>query len=354
MVVLNELMLGRLLRALTVRRISNIAKTSLSFALSAVWGEPVVWGIPPVLTVEPTNMCNLHCPLCTTGAGEMRRSAGRMSLTTFQKIIDKLGDDIFFLLIYHQGEPYMNKHFFDFVEMAKQKNVYVTTSTNGHYFTEQNIKKTLNCGLDSMIISVDGTDQQSYEKYRSGGQLEKVLQGTKNLIEARKMQGKRTPNIALQFLVMKHNEHQLSAVKRLAEDLGVDRLLIKNIEVRSLEEAARWLPADERFRRYDLSSEDFIVKGSDKKSCSRPWSSTLINWDGTFVPCCFDKNGSYPMGNINGTDEIDEIWKGSDFSTFRANLLRDRKQIDICRNCNQGFGSFLPQKLWKNKSNNSK
>jgi len=352
MIFLNELVLSRLLRSLNFRRIGNIIKTSLAFILSALRGKPVVWGRPPVLTIEPTNMCNLHCPLCTTGSGEMERSAGRMSLETFSHIMKQMGDDIFFLLIYHQGEPYMNKHFFDFVEMAKEKNIYVTTSTNGHYFTELNINKTLESGLDSMIISIDGTDQESYEKYRVGGQLQRVIEGTKNLIKERNKRGLKIPNVALQFLVMKQNEHQIAQVKQLSDQLGVDKLLIKNIEVRSLEEAEEWLPANEKYRRYDYSGKDYIVKGSEKNSCTRPWLSTLINWDGTFVPCCFDKNGKYPMGNINHLQTIDEVWKGSDLTDFRTKLLQDRKQIDICRNCNQGFGSFLPNKLWNLKEQN--
>ncbi len=349
MIILNELLLNRLLRSLTARRIGNIIKTSVSFFLSALTQKEIVWGIPPVLTIEPTNLCNLHCPLCTTGSGEMERTSGRMSLDTFQKIMNLMGEDIFFLLVYHQGEPYMNKNFFDIVRLAKQRNIYVTTSTNGHYFTDQNIEKTIDCGLDSMIISVDGTSQTTYQKYRVGGQLDKVLEGTINLIAAKKRRHSRLPNVALQFLVMKHNEHEIPELKKLAERLGVDRLLIKNIEVRSLKEAEEWLPSDDKFRRYDYSGNQLIVKNAHKKSCTRPWLSSLINWDGTFVPCCFDKNGEYPMGNVDNMIQIDKMWKGKNFSRFRTTLLQNRQSINICRNCNQGFGSFLPAKLWKRK-----
>jgi radical SAM protein with 4Fe4S-binding SPASM domain len=128
--------------------------------------------------------------------------------------------------------------------------------------------------------------------------------------------------------------------------LNVDRLLIKNIEVRSLSEAKVWLPTDDKFRRYNYDGKTYSVKGMDKKSCTRPWLSTLINWDGTFVPCCFDKNGEYPMGNIHKISEISDIWLGKDFIKFRTHLLQNRKSIEICRNCNQGFGSFLPTRLW--------
>ena len=110
---MNELLLSRLLRSLTLRRLANIIKSTVSFSLSALTGKTIVWGLPPVLTIEPANICNLRCPLCTTGSGEMKRVKGNMTLDTFRSIMDKFGEDIFFLLIYHQGEPYINPHFLD-------------------------------------------------------------------------------------------------------------------------------------------------------------------------------------------------------------------------------------------------
>ena len=347
---MNELLLSRLLLALTPRRIGNIIKTATSFALSAASGKVIVWGIPPVLTIEPANVCNLRCPLCTTGSGEMKRIRGNMTLDTFQSIMNKFGDDIFFLLIYHQGEPYINPHFLDFVKIAKQNNIYVTTSTNGHYFTPENIKATIESGLDSMIVSIDGITHDTYARYRVRGTLDQVISGTKELMQMRRTLKRRTPNVAIQFLVMKHNEHEIPEIRKLAAEIGVDRLLIKNIEVHNAAEAEEWLPANKSFRRYNFDGENLIVKGAEKKSCTRPWLSTLVNWDGEVVPCCFDKNGDHPMGNIHIQGDAHTIWKGEPFTGFRKQLLDDRRKIDICRNCNQGFGSFLPQKfLKKNK-----
>jgi len=277
----------------------------------------------------------------------MKRVKGNMKLDTFRSVMDKFGKDIFFLLIYHQGEPYINPHFLDFVRLAKENNIYVTTSTNGHYFSDENIDATIESGLDSMIISVDGITQESYAKYRVRGKLDKVLDGTKKLMTRKRELGIRTPNVALQFLVMKHNEDEIPQIRKLAKELGVDRLLIKNIEVHSIEEAIEWLPEDKAYRRYDFNGDQLTVKGVDKKSCTRPWLSTLVNWDGEIVPCCFDKNGNYPMGNIVDENQLEDIWRGKRFSDFRKSLLQDRQSIDICSNCNQGFGSFLPRRKWQ-------
>jgi len=192
--------------------------------------------------------------------------------------------------------------------------------------------------------------QDVYEKYRVKGELDKVLQGVRRFMEIKKERKSKTPIIALQFLVMKHNEHQLGAVRKLAKELKVDRLLIKNIEVDTVEEAREWLPHDERFRRYEFDGHTLKVKNADKQSCIRPWTSIVINWDGEAVPCCFDKNGTYPMGNINPVRSIQEIWTGQAFRDFRHQLATNRQSIPMCRNCNQGLGSFIPAFLTRSGS----
>ena len=201
---------------------------------------------------------------------------------------------------------------------------------------------------DYIGVCLDGFTPKTYNKYRVNGDFELVM---KNLMRLKRLFDEINPNcvLAWRYIVFKHNEHEIPELKKLAERLGVDRLLIKNIEVRSLKEAEEWLPSDDKFRRYDYSGNQLIVKNAHKKSCTRPWLSSLINWDGTFVPCCFDKNGEYPMGNVDNMIQIDKMWKGKNFSRFRTTLLQNRQSINICRNCNQGFGSFLPAKLWKRK-----
>ncbi len=352
--MLNELVLPNLMKSLTPRRAGNLLKTGSSYLLSALMDKPVIWGKPSILTIEPTNICNLRCPLCTTGSGDMNRVNGKMHLDTFRNIIDKMGDDIFFLLLYHQGEPYINKDFLEFVRLAKEKKIYTTTSTNAHYFSDEVINATIDAGLDSMIVSLDGVTQEVYERYRVKGKVDKVIESTARFMEIKRRRKAKYPLIALQFLVMKHNEHELSAVKKLAADIGVDRLLIKNIEVHNEEEAAEWLPSEDKYRRYNFDGQSLQVKNGSKKSCPRVWNSTLINWDGSVVPCCFDKNGEHELGNINSAENLDALWNGDAYAAFRKRLLHQRESIDMCRNCNQGLGSFVFNIRTKKKQSDKK
>jgi len=334
-----EVSLTQLARALTFRRVANAAAAGGSFMLSAVTKRNYVWGAPPVLTVEPTNICNLRCPLCVTGNGSMIREKGRMDLPTYQRLIDELGDKIIYVILYQQGEPYLNHHFLDFVSYAKARRLYVTTSTNAHYFDLETCRRTVASGIDAMIVSVDGATQETYARYRVGGNLEKVLTGIRNLVTAKKSARRKTPYLYLQFLVMRHNEHEIPVMEKLARDLGVDRFLKKNTQVETLAEAREWLPQDERYRRYALHEDGFQVK-SNGSVCPRPWLSTMVNWDGTISPCCFDKNGRHSTGDMQQAPFL-KIWSASEYQQFRQKILTNRDDIDICKNCNQGLRVFV-------------
>jgi radical SAM protein with 4Fe4S-binding SPASM domain len=338
---LQDFVLHQAVKSFTPRRFWNVVKSVSGFAGSILLKRPVVWGIPPVITIEPTNYCNLDCPLCVTGSGKMTRSGGRMEIDMFRKLIDEVGDTIWYVIFYHQGEPYLNKAFLPAVRYAKDQGLYTETSTNAHYLDPRNCECTIQSGLDAMIVSLDGTTQESYEKYRVRGKLEKVLNGIRNLVEAKKRLRSNTPYILLQFLVMRHNEHQIPEIKKLAQDLEVDRLLLKNIQVETYQEALEWMPKAENFQRYEIGEKDISVRKGGRGICPRPWLSSLVNWDGTVVPCCFDKNGHHSMGDIANGENFVQVWSKREYNDFRDKMLNRRSDIDICRNCNQGFGVWV-------------
>jgi radical SAM protein with 4Fe4S-binding SPASM domain len=335
-----EVSLPQLFKSLTRRRVWNAARVLASFLLSAITKKNIVWGAPPILTIEPTNVCNLSCPLCVTGNGSMERANGRMDFETYRQLIDELADRAIYLVLFHQGEPYLHRQFNKFVAYAKRRGLYVTTSSNAHYFDEKTAEATVASGLDTIIISVDGATQETYSRYRVGGSLEKVLAGARNLVAAKKRLRRKTPYIYLQCLIMQHNEHELAAMEKLARELGVDRFLKKTVQVETFAEAQEWLPAADHFRRYNLTEENFAVKGG-KGACPRPWLTTLVNWDGSVSPCCFDKNGHHRTGDLQTTPSFAAVWQSDGYAGFRQKLLTHRREIDMCRNCNYGIGLFV-------------
>ena len=182
---------------------------------------PQPWGFPTILQVEPTNRCNLRCTLCPVAEG-LERPAGQMELELFKSLIDQVGEYVFLILLWEWGEPFINPRIYEMISYAKQRGIKLVTSTNGHLFArKENAEKVVRSGLDTLIFALDGISQETYERYRRDGQLETVLQGIRNVVEAKKALGSKTPLINLRFIVMQHNEHEVGKLHELAESLGV-------------------------------------------------------------------------------------------------------------------------------------
>ncbi|WP_163363969.1 radical SAM protein, partial [Klebsiella aerogenes] len=91
------------------------------------------------------------------------RPTGMLQKNFFEQTIDDIYKEILYLIFYFQGEPYLNPDFLDMVAYAHKKGIYTATSTNAHYLTDEKAKKTVESGLDRLIISIDGTTQDVYE-----------------------------------------------------------------------------------------------------------------------------------------------------------------------------------------------
>jgi radical SAM protein with 4Fe4S-binding SPASM domain len=65
------------------------------------------------------------------------------------------------------------------------------------------------------------------------------------------------------------------------------------------------------------------------------WHSCVITWDGKVVPCCFDKDAKFVLGDLT-QQTFEEIWNGKKYQDFRKSLLYSRQEIEICKNCTEG------------------
>ncbi|MBN2891814.1 MAG: SPASM domain-containing protein [Bacteroidales bacterium] len=321
-------------KKLSFWKLINYLKVLFSYFISIVIN--VVWrsGFPFSMSVEPNNTCNLKCPECPVGLGVLKRKKGSINEELYHEIIDQSAKYLLNLFLYFQGEPFLNKNIFRLIEYADRKKIFVTTSTNGHFLSTDNCLKILNSGIDKLIISLDGTTQDSYSKYRINGNIDVVLEGIRNLVSIRKEKKSLKPYIELQFLVLKTNEHQIHEVKRLAKSLKVDKLSFKSAQIYDFENDNQFIPENPKYSRYKKSNEKWILKNKIKNRCWRLWNSVVITWDGNILPCCFDKDAEYSFGNIRDSD-VKSICKNDSFKMFANKLLTIRKEIDICKNCSE-------------------
>jgi radical SAM protein with 4Fe4S-binding SPASM domain len=321
---------------ITFGRLFNAFKILISYYITRLLKRPIQWGLPMTISIEPTTACNLRCPECPSGLRAFSRETGNLKSNFFINIIDQLHSKLIYLIFYFQGEPYINPEFLDMVKYASDKGIYTITSTNGHFLNDANAKKTIESGLDRVIISVDGTTQEVYENYRKEGKLESVLQGARNLVKWKKEMKSATPHIIFQFLVVKPNEHQIPDIYKLAEEIGVDEVKLKTAQVYDYENGNELIPTIEKYSRYKSNGDGtYSIKSTLLNHCWKLWHACVITWDGLVVPCCFDKDATHQLGDLK-SNNFKEIWQDGPYQDFRRQLLGGRDKIDICTNCTEG------------------
>ncbi len=324
------------IRKLTLTRVINMIKLVSSFYITKWTKKAVQWGLPMTISIEPTTACNLRCPECPSGLRAFSRETGNLKQDFFKKIIDELYPTLTYLIFYFQGEPYINPKFLDMVKYASDKGIYTITSTNGHFLDDENARKTIESGLDRMIISIDGTTQEVYEQYRKEGNLATVIEGAKNVVKWKKKLNASTPHIIIQFLVVRPNEHQIPDIYRLADEIGVDEVKLKTAQIYDYENGNDLIPTMDQYSRYALKKNGkYVVKNQLLNHCWKLWHASVITWNGIVVPCCFDKDAMHRLGDIRQMS-FAEVWQGKKYKDFRTSLLKGRDQIDICRNCTEG------------------
>lgn len=325
---------------LSPRKIWNLTVIVMSYHLARITRKPIHWGNPVKAGVEPTTSCNLRCPECPSGLRAFTRPTGMQDMATFQALIDQTRKDLIYLLMYFQGEPYLNPHFLEMAAYASRRGIYTATSTNGHYLDDERAKKTVESGISEVLISIDGTTQETYQQYRVGGKLEKVKNGVANLVKWREKLKSRTPYLIIQFLVVKPNEHQIEEIKALGKELGVDKVALKTAQIYEYEAGSPLIPDNDRYSRYRKGKDGrYQLKNKLKNQCWKLWQGLEMTWDGKVLPCCFDKDGQYVMGNIRD-EKFRTIWRSEAYRAFRGGLVRSRKEIDMCTNCSEGTKIF--------------
>jgi len=302
--------------------------------------------LPFILGIEPGNICNLNCPLCPTGAGETTAKKGFMKFEFFKQIFGQLRKSLIVVNLYNWGEPLLNKDLFKIIKYIKdyKKNISIVTSTNLNINDRSLLVELLKSGIDEVIVSCDGASRETYEKYRVGGDFNLVTRNLKFLAEEKHRLGSNA-NIVWNFLVFKHNEHEIAAARSMADRLGVSfriglmRTSMKDEVLKPHQEGIKkdinWIPDNPEYSAYDK------VKLTPKKiikTCRKPWQEIAINWNGEVFPCCAVYGDNFNFGDAS-KDTIRKIWNNQKYRAARRQILSRQKDLStICGICkSNGF-----------------
>lgn len=278
-------------------------------------------GRPYYYFVDPCNVCNLRCPLCPTGNGDLDRSKGMLRLADYQVILDKISPYAVEVSLHNWGEPLLNKDIFDITRATTRRGIATNMSSNLSLDQPGLGEKIVESGLEYLIVSLDGTTQDVYEKYRVRGDIGLVLHNMREVVEAKRRLKSKTPVLEWQFIVFKHNEHQMEDARRMSRELGVDKLRFRSpglqySKMGNVEWGEKWMPTNPAY--WELHPGVLRKQGYFwDEPCYYLWRSMTVNPGGGVAACCIVYKERQDFGNLL-RDDLETIWNGEKYRNSRA------------------------------------
>jgi len=297
----------------------------------------ILFGYPYWLVIDPCNFCNLSCPFCPTGQKREVRTKGRMKLDDFKAILDKLGPYLIHVDLVNWGEPLLNENIFDMVKHAKQYSADIKIDTNLTCLNEAGAEKLVKSGLDKIVVSMDGLNEDTYSKYRIGGDFKTVMGNLKLLLKKRKALRSSKPYITWQFLVFRHNEHEIDSAIKMGKKLGVDHVGITKAFIGD----KNWIPLNSEYSNYHNETKESNLtfdyfKSNGNAFCNWPWEAVTINTNGSVSACCSVEEEKDDFGNFFH-QPFEELWNSEMYQTARRHIkdknIVNKHRRHICIEC---------------------
>ena len=306
-------------------------------------------------TIEIITKCNLRCPLCggRENGGQRDDFNQIMPLKTFQKIWSRVAERTSLAILVGQGESFLHPQIYDILNFIRPTPVHL--DTNGSINMDHD--RIAHSSISTLIFSVDGVDQRTYEKYRVGGHFQKAVENIKAAVAAKRKYG-RGPVIIFKYIVFRHNEAYVQEAARLAQELGVDRFQVNPCNFAKIsayrEMVSRFVPvgknAISRLDHVDYGLRSIVSTGDmDTPYCVTPFKNPYIQIDGTLHPCCARQGAGFGLEPITQEEleqaacwreemnilnhSLDDLWQAPAQREFRLKALKNRYAEPACESC---------------------
>lgn len=325
-----------------------------------------VIGMPYRMKIEPTNICNTRCQLCPTGQGIKGRAKGKMDFARYCQLVDQLKRYLYTLDLSMWGDPLIVPDIYRMIRYAHDRGIWTYLSSNLHAFKPDrgDADRLIDSGLNMLTCSLHGATPQTFAIYQPGKDFNATLEKVRAIVETKQRRRSTTPDIQLNFVVTRHNEHEISRFEQLAHSLGCKavfsnpslnlRFLDRDEQLKPLgldnealalrvtEHMEQWLPNNQQYviEPYRLIREGHYhgddYNGQKIMACQWPWKDSVINWDGTVVTCCGVYETAHDMGNVFERP-FHEIWNSRAYRLARRSFRKavpNRPGIpNPCREC---------------------
>ncbi len=306
----------------------------LATGLNLVYRHLGPWARPIRMQIELTNACDLRCPVCPTGRGELQRETCMMDIALVEKLMAELGPYLLDVFWWAWGEPLLHPEFGRAVRIASRYGVQSVISTNGQNLHRRKVREQiLQDPPRHLIVALDGMSDETNSVYRAGASVEKTLSGVRQLVDARDARGGRLPFVHMRYIVMEHNRHELPRLETFARASGFDYLALRGLsEVEdALDTHEAMVPKGSDYAPYDYEGEQRVRRRDFV--CHSPFIFPTVFADGTVVTCDQDARASRPCGKLDAHTSFREVWRSGPARRVRRQIRADINQVPFCRTC---------------------
>ncbi len=317
-----------------------------------------------ILRMDTNNYCNISCIMCNRSHTSLEKHY--MSLENFTSLIDRFASTTRNLYLSCACEPLATPHFEEYLKYAKSKGIpFVSFCTNALALHQNIIEKTVDMGIDEIIISFNGFTREDYNRIMQGSDYDKVCHNLKALNEYKQKCGSVKPQIRLNTVLLKSNLYHLENLKEFIFDYGIDIIQFRELltfenqnhpdEIKkeslsalSLQDYQELMQKTKEMANYLRSQGKEVIlplwiqnytpvtvtqtgesapgpvpekqHNPDKHTCSIPFFSYWIDWEGYVRVCGYDEKGI--IGNVFRDD----------FSLLK-NQRKQFRKLALCGEC---------------------
>jgi len=297
-------------------------------------------GKPMLRGIEPTNACFMDCIMCPHRI--MKRKIDFMDMNLFKKIINQAKWNNT-LWMNNLGESLMHPKIAEMVRYVANKGIKAKIAVNPNLLTEKMCNDLIDAGIHTLLITIDGVDDKTYKYYRGkNADFKDAVKKVDGLLRIKK-QRKSDLKIIICMIKMKKNKHQAEQFKKIWNKPGVNSV--------NIGEFTTWSGCDKDI--IELGDEDTLSKRfiKKKKHCSEPWLGIIATAAGNAIPCCYDYDEQYIIGDLK-KDSLKKIFNNKRMITLRRQIRTGRKENDLCKTCRDRKGTVLFRILKNLRINN--
>lgn len=273
-------------------------------------------GFPLQIELSLNTSCNFKCPFCYRESWPPK--VDNMDLETAYDILRQCKEGgLESVKVQYEGEPLLYPYLIAVIAEARFYGIYVHFNTNGYLLDGETIARLLASGVNRIVVSIDSSVKEVYEKLRVGGNFEQILTNMR---------------------LLRVNRDVLKA--KTGIEIWVAKQDLNREELESGKFHEFWKPyvdsirVNQCFDMDDATEDDTVLPDWH---CGHLWQRLVVLCDGQVTPCCcgidYHNKKVYSVGNVR-ENSLKEIWNSKRMKVLREIHRKGQSHLlEMCRKC---------------------